>query len=64
MLSKIYFLASVMVFLLSARVGVAQDKTASTSAQGQPSQPANVVVFRVPSPTLVSPVGETMDISG
>ncbi|OPY57816.1 MAG: hypothetical protein A4E56_03472 [Pelotomaculum sp. PtaU1.Bin065] len=64
MLSKTYILPSVIVFLLNVGVGAAQEKAASASTQGQPSQQANVVVFRVPSPTLVSPVGETMEISG
>jgi len=64
MLSKTCILISVMVFLLSAGVGAAQEKAASASAQRQSPQPANVVVFRVPSPTMASPVGETLDISG
>ncbi len=61
---KTYALVLAAVFLLSAGVGAAQEKAPSTSAQGQPSQQANVVVFRVPSPVLVAPVGETLDISG
>ncbi|MFB3919727.1 hypothetical protein BU251_07015 [Candidatus Velamenicoccus archaeovorus] len=61
---KTYALVLAAVFLWGAEVGAGEEKTAPAPQEKPVGAPANTVVFRVPSPTLVAPVGETLDISG